>query len=141
MNHKCALQRADGRWDYTCNRRATGYCCEYQPLKENDLVLPAQIAREENEKMEPLKHKFHTTGHATEEEARECYKQYLLDTRLRLMTEEPENANQQNRCQVCKKFTACYAQVGPYSLFVLCPEHNTRECVESLLKVGESWIS
>lgn len=103
--------------------------------------MPVEVARPWNEKMEPLKGKFHTDGHATEEEACECYKQYLLDTSLRLMTEEPENARQQNRCQVCRKFTACYAQVGPYRLFMLCPEHNTRENVAALLKVGESWES
>ena len=141
MNHCCALQRTDGRWDYTRNRRPAGYCCEYRPLAEDCGFLSPEQVRRENEKMEALKGKFHTDGHATEEDAQQCYKEYLLDTSLRLMKQEPPNASQQNRCQACKAFTACYAQVGPYRMFTLCPEHNTREQVDVLLNVGESWES
>lgn len=142
MNHLTARQRpSDSRWDYTWNGRPTGYCHEYVPLKEDGQILPAEIAKRENAKMEALKDKFHSTGHATEQEACDCYKQHLLDTNLRLTPEEPANASQQNRCQVCQKFTACHASVGPYQLFVLCPEHQTRECIESLLKIGQSWES
>ena len=142
MNHLCALQRkADGRWDYTYNGVPWGYCCEYKPLKEDGTILPAEMARQENEKMEALRGKFHSDGHATEEEACECFKQYLLDTHLRLRTEEPDNASQQGKCEVCRKWTACHAQVGAYRMFQLCPEHQTREAVASLFKVGESWES
>ena len=136
MNHSCARQRNDGRWDYTRNGRPWGYCCEYRPVPPD---IPG--AEQWNAKLEPLQHKFHTDGHATEEEACECYKQYLLDTSLQLVAAEPKNANQQHRCQVCKAFTACYATVGTYRMFTLCPTHQTREEVEKLLRVGESWES
>jgi len=141
MNHNCARQRTDGRWDYTRNSRPWGYCREHRPIPEDAKWIPAEIAKRENEKMAALADNFHTTGHATEEEACECYKKYLLDTQLELQTEEPANASQQHRCQVCKKFTACHAQCGAYRLFTLCPEHQTREEVEKLLEVGESWDS
>lgn len=141
MNHSCAMQRKDGRWVYTRNGRPWGYCQEYAQIPADAKYLPAKMIAEHNAKMEPLKAKFHTDGHATEEEACECYKRFLLDTQLRLAKSEPENASQQNRCRVCGKFTACYATVGPYRMFILCPEHQTRECVASLLKVGESWES
>lgn len=142
MNHKCARQRqADGRWDYTYNGAPWGYCREYQPLKDDGSILPAEMARRENEKMQPLVGNFHTDGHATKQEACDCYKRYQLDTSLRLQPSEPENATQQHKCQVCQKWTACHASVGAYQLFVLCPEHQTRECVESLYRVGESWES
>ena len=141
MNHLCALQRSDGRWDYTRNRRPTGYCCEYKPIPEDCGWLPPEAVRLHNMKMGPLKEKFHADGHATEAEACECHKQYLLDTELRLMTQEPANANQQSRCEVCKTFTACYAMVGAYRLITLCPQHQTREHVAELLRVGKSWES
>ena len=141
MNHNCARQRQDGRWDYTRNGRPFGYCREYLPIPEDCGHLPVSQVKEYNAKMDLLKEKFHTTGHATEEEACECFKRYMLDTHLKLQTEEPENANQLLRCKVCNTFTACYASIGPYVLFVLCPAHQTREAVESLYKVGESWDS
>lgn len=142
MRHSLALQRkSDGRWDYTTNGCPTGYCLEYVPLNESDGVFSPEMAIAHNKKMLPLIGNYHTDGHATEQEACDCFKKYMLDTQLRLNPAEPPNAEQQNRCGVCRKFTACYAYVGPYAAFVLCPEHQTRECVESLYNVGESWES
>ncbi len=143
MNHLCAKQRqADGRWDYTCNGHPYGYCRQYTPIPEDgSMGIPAEIAKQENEKMEPFLEKFHDIGHATEAEARECYKQYILDTKLRLVPVEPVNASQQNRCEVCKRFTACHVTIGPYRMFTLCPDHQNRETLAGLLKIGESWES
>ena len=142
MRHSSALKRvSDGRWDYTTNGHPTGYCCEYRPLQEEGGVFSPEMAKAHNQRMLPLVGNFHADGHETEQEACECYKKYMLDTSLHLTPEEPANASQQNRCKVCGKFTACCAFVGAYNMFVLCPEHQTRECVESLYSVGESWES
>lgn len=141
MNYSCARLRLDGRWDYTRNGLPYGYCCEYKPIPEDAKWISAEQAKRHNEEMAKLAHKFHTDGHTTKEEACECYKQYLLDTKLRLMPTEPENAHQQFKCKACGKWTACHASVGPYRQFDLCPEHQTREEVEKLLTVGESWES
>jgi len=141
MSHLCARQRrSDNRWDYTRNGYPTGYCQEYRPIPL-DSFLGERIAKAHNEKMEPLRCNFHSDGHATEEEACECYKRYMLDTQLSLRTSEPENAQQAFRCKVCNAWTSCVASVGAYQIFFLCPEHQTRECVESLYSVGESWES
>lgn len=141
MNHLCALQRKDGRWDYTYNYRPYGYCKEYKPISVDVNYLPEYWIKEYNEKMSLLINNFHTTGHSTEEEAQECYKNYLLDVDLQLCLEEPVNASQQHKCKICNEWTACYAFVGSYRQFCLCPEHQTKEFVASLLKVGESWES
>lgn len=142
MNHKCALQRkSDGRWDYTYNGAATGYCSgPYEPMKET-AAITQDMADRWNEKMQPHAHKFHEDGHATEQEARDCYRQYMLDSSLFLPAKEPPNATQAQKCQVCGVWTACIATVGSYSMFFLCPEHCTREHVEKLYRVGESWES
>lgn len=142
MNHLCARQRqSDNRWDYTYNGVAWGYCREYEPLAEDGRVISAEMAEQHNAQMEPLIGNFHADGHATEKEACDCYKRYMLDTALRLQTEEPANASQQNKCRICQKWTACHAGVGPYFLVTLCPEHQTRESVESVYEVGENWQS
>lgn len=142
MRHLSALKRvSDGRWDYTTNGHPTGYCREYAPIKEYGSGVNPEAARGYNQNMLPFVKNFHTDGHETEQEACDCYRKYILDTSLRLTPEEPVNASQQTRCRICNKFTACHSYVGAYNLFVLCPEHQTRECVESLYSVGESWES
>ncbi len=143
MNHLTALQRkTDGRWDYTYSCIPWGYCRAYKPISEDaPLLMPLDRIKEDNLKSAAFKDKHHNTGHATVKEAEECYKEYLLDQCLRLMPSEPDNATQQFRCRVCNKFTACYAAVGAYRLFVLCPDHQSREEVAKLLSVGESWES
>lgn len=140
MRHYSARQRVgDQRWDYCCGSHPTGYCHAYKPISETDGL--GEWAKRANEQLAPLAANFHDTGHATEAEAQACYKKYMLDTSLRLTPKEPENARQLNRCQVCNTFTACHAYVGAYQIFTLCPEHQTRETVESLYEVGESWES
>lgn len=141
MNHLVALERkSDGRWDYTYNGHAWGYCRAWEPLTPNG-VLTQDLCDQHNTKMEPFLAKFHSDGHATKEEACHCYKEYLLDTHLFLPAKEPENPSQAFKCKVCGVWTACMAQVGSYQIFHLCPEHSTREHVAALLKVGESWES
>lgn len=141
MNYLCARQRQDGRWDYTRNGLPTGYCRKHVPIPEDGNILSVEFAKKENQKMDLLKDNFHTDGHASKEEACECQKKYQLDAHLRLEKEEPSDASQQFRCQICKNWTACHAWVGAYRVFCLCPEHQTRECLESLFQVGESWES
>lgn len=142
MNHLGPMQRTtDGRWDYTYNGRAFGYCCEYSPIPEDGKIMPAEVAKRHNEKMQPFIGKFHADGHATSEEACECYKQYLLDTQLILQKQENNQSRQGFKCRVCDVWTTCIATAGPYKLFMLCPEHQTRENVEKLLTIGETWES
>lgn len=133
MNHFKARQRKDGRWDYTCRNDnyifPVGYCDEYRPLDDR---FPADPVYDAN------KDKHHTSGHATPEEARECYNRYLLDQQLRLNLESTDT---QRRCQVCQEWTSLFADLDCH-IYELCEKHNNREEVEKLFKgVGEIWSS
>jgi len=115
VNYYGPLQRKDsGTWDYTCTNGGAVYRVGY-------------CAKEGG------------CGHATEEDACACFKRYLLDTSLRL---DREMDGQQLRCQSegCGAFTSGFADVDMRT-FVLCDEHRTREVVERLLVVRESWSS
>lgn len=84
-----------------------------------------------------LKANYHDDGHATADEACECYKRYELDTALRFSTEQ----STKRQCEVCKEWTQSHATVGGYTVFVLCEAHANRAEVEKLFSVGESWES
>ena len=96
-----------GLWHYTVGSHPVGYCADDCP------------------------------GHATEEEACEHYKQYLLDKRMRPGT----LSNQMLRCRECKEFTDGVVHIGAYQMFILCPAHQGKETVAKHLRIGESWES
>lgn len=143
MNYYKARQReSDQRWDYTCQNDnrvwPVGYCG--RPMQEEDFAkLGIPMSEREKAHLATNGHKYHTDGHATEAEACECYRQYLLDTQLTLDHEDP---HQQRKCQVCEQWTTKFAIFGSTQLFFLCDEHRTREHVEQLTsKIGEIWSS
>jgi len=146
MNHKCAMQKKDGSWIYTYNGVPYGYCREFNEWSDERIN---QIFGGDKDAYEHFvapyranKDQFHNDGHATKEEALECYKKYTLDFDLRFR-EDKENANTLNRCQYpdCKEYTSGYANVGAYNMIILCKNHRNRECVSELYEVGESWES
>jgi len=134
MNHYIAKKRqSDGKWDYTCNNRPTGYCHEWRDIDPKEIP----ISESQLEAYRASKDKYHSCGHDTEEEARECYKRYQLDNSLRFST----MSNQQLKCKVCGEWTQGFAEVD-CSLFTLCDEHRNRETVEQIYKApDESWSS
>lgn len=133
MNYYTTSQRTDGNWDYTRNYRPVGYC---RPYEEIDAERYG-ITEEECAKYQETSHKHHDCGHATEEEARECYKQYLLDHNLKFNVME----NQQNKCRVCKAWTQNYVEIGN-NLFILCSDHCDSETIRTLFAAPqESWSS
>lgn len=110
MNYYKASQRKDTkRWDYTCTN--------------DNRTWPIGYCREDG-------------GHETEQEARDCYKRYLLDNRLRL---DGDLEHTQKKCEFagCDCWTSRYAEVD-MRMFSLCDEHRTREVVEKFFSVGES---
>jgi hypothetical protein len=138
MNYYDARQRnEDKRWDYTCRNDdriwPVGYCHTYVEPEELDKIWP--MREEEREKHVANKHKYHTTGHATAEEACECYREYLLDQELRL----GNKWDSQHHCEVCDAWTDMYAEVGHTKYMNLCEAHNNREEVEKLFK-APGWI-
>jgi len=118
-----------------------GYCAGWQPWMDgpvaNSHVSEAVLAQE-RARLAPFKGKFHTHGHATEEEARACYKSYLLDLHARF---DHALEGEQRKCQVCGAWTDRLASAGLIHV-VLCPLHCNRESFEQFIPLtGESWIS
>ena len=131
MNYHTALQRKDGKWDFTTNGHPTGYCREYIPLSEKWLS-EAQIKNHEQ-----TAEKHHVHGHQTQEEACECFKEYLLDHRLRF----GKMTGQQRECKICKEWTQIYAELD-CSLISLCDKHANREFVAQIYNAPtEMWTS
>lgn len=127
MNYYEPKKRLDGRWDYTRNGAPTGYCCEYRDI-DPKFATDAQI-----EQYRATAHKHHTSGHETELEARECYKEYLLDHGLNL---DREMSHAQHKCRVCGEWTSKFAEIGN-QLIVLCEQHNNRGEVEKIFQAPD----
>lgn len=141
MNHLKASQRTtDRRWDYTnTNDRRThpiGYCAGWREYNEAERKRFCMNDKWYDE-YTSNKDKYHEEGHATEEEAKACYKAYQLDTSLRVS----KDSSSQQKCQVCQTWTQTRAVVGGYSYFVVCDEHANRTEIEKLYTVSESWES
>jgi hypothetical protein len=148
VNHYKARQREiDGRWDYTSgnSREGThpvGYCHAYRPFTpERCTWMTAQQCDKENTEQAPFVAKYHADGHATELEACECYREYLLDRRLRLY-DPPSDPDTLHKCAVCGAMTAGMAEVDMEHWF-LCDAHRNRAEVEKLVPHGrsEAWSS
>lgn len=139
MNYLSARQRqSDEKWDYTYNGAPYGYCREYFDPDNYKTWIREHMTPAEVEKIRSFEDKYHTHGHDTKEEACQCYKEYMLDHRLRL---DGKDNSCQRKCEKCGEWTQGFAEVGCYQLWFLCDEHRNREVVSELYKVGESWES
>jgi len=125
MNYYMARQRKDSlRWDFTCKNDGrifpVGYCAGGQ--------VWCQAKGEHADK-------YHDGGHATAEEAAECYRQYQLDNHLRF--DAGEGARVLRVCEHpdCEEFTGGTASVQ-YKVLNLCDAHRTREVVEQLYEAA-----
>lgn len=138
MQHlKASQRRHDERWDYTSEwqniTHPIGYCHAWKDPDEWGLP----VSDEEKEKFRQHKGKYHTDGHATAEEACECYKQYILDHIVR----HSDDINTLHKCQVCDEWTHHRVHVDRFDSFILCAKHANRETLEKLFEVGEAWES
>lgn len=142
MNYRQALKRqADGRWDYTSTNNgrshAIGYCAG-PPNMASFERLGIHVPESDRQKWEEHAAKFHTDGHATEEEACECYRQYILDQRCR----ETHHPDEQRKCEICATWTDGGFIVGGYHIHELCQEHRNRESLDKVFPgVGYSFES
>ena len=133
MQHKKARQREiDKRWDYTVGDHPIGYCHEWKDPDE----WKVPMTESKKEEYRAHEEKYHTTGHATEEEACDCYKDYLLDHNLRAFKE----SQTMRPCQVCGLWTQTRVEIN-WTILTLCEMHASREEVAKLISVGESWES
>jgi hypothetical protein len=142
MNYYAARQRqTDKKWDFTCRNddyiRPVGYCDKYQEWWLDFHKWGFHVNEHEKQLYQAHEHQHHTDGHTTADEARECYRRYLLDQRVRLGM----RFEQQSHCQVCGEWTDMYAEVD-HTPFTLCKKHNTQKQLELLFKTpGEIWSS
>lgn len=139
MRHYAPRKRqTDGKWDYTCRLDdyiyPVGYCNEYREFN-TDLI---HVSESEIKEYAATKDKHHTHGHDTEEEACNCYREYLLDHRLRLGRKWD---GAQHQCKVCGEWTQGYAEID-MKTWDLCDQHNNRTEVEKLFEAPSwSWES
>lgn len=122
MNYYRSRQReSDHRWDYTC--------------KQNQKVWPIGYCSGQSVEG-PNAHKYHSDGHATAEEADECYRRYLLDNEIQFSSGEGSRVLHVCQYPGCEEFTAGIAEVGcgPCAIYHLCNEHRTKEVVAELFK-------
>jgi hypothetical protein len=140
MRYYAARQRVDGKWEFACGNYPVGYCAGYKELTEKECFLSEKMLEEENAKIALNKDKYHRCGHDTKEEAQICYKNYLLDNRIRFEPEQ-KDPSQLFKCRVCGKFCSGYA-ISEYDLFSLCEEHCNRESLSKIMNPPqELWIS
>lgn len=85
--------------------------------------------------------------HATADEARAHYKQFLMEECLRF-TPDVENADTMHRCKApggCARYTSGTGSVAgesPAYTWPLCGEHRTAETMDRLIGLpGDSWRS
>ena len=105
MNYDQPRQLKDGGWHYTSRNDgrvfAIGYCADHKDAP-----------------------------HATEDEARRCYRDYLLNERLRLDL----TLGDYNPCEVagCKTLTNRAVSIDGWPRWRLCDEHRTKEAVAEM---------
>lgn len=127
MRHTRALQRqSDGRWDMATTAGGQSYGVGFCGGK---LVTYGLAPVSDGD--------YHTDGHATKEEAEDCYRRYLATTAILGMFEDT-----QMRCKVCEAWTQHYAQIQD-TVYTLCPDHQTYEDVLAQVKTRamERWAS
>ena len=81
----CPRQRPDGRWEYAAPDFPVGYCQAVE-LVEAAIrgVVSAGLTGESDvadalARIDAHRDKYHADGHATADEAAECYRRFLAD--------------------------------------------------------------
>lgn len=117
MNHYKARQKEVSKlWHYTCANDdfiyPVGYCADNCP------------------------------GHATEQEAKDHYKEYLLDN-VQIITPDDKKLWPKYKCDVkeCNNQGDHSVNFRGYSYHNLCKDHTNRAILSTLVEVHESWGS
>lgn len=139
MNYDEARQRKDGRWDWTSRNgdhiHPVGYCAgwmDWTAEQAERVAMPLEYLQKEQERKDgPFRQKFHTDGHATQEEAERCFYEYCLDH----AAEREWDQAQQCDFPGCETFTrkTLHPQfMGSVVSFThLCDEHRNREGLQA----------
>ncbi len=124
-------QRTDGRWEYWVLEdgvapHVVGYCAGWH--FDDGEPLDADAHARTRAEVEHLKLKYHTEGHDTEELARRCFNEYLLETSLNHKDKEEQQA-----CITCGEETSRVVFVARLHRWPICVGHDTRTTVAALL--------
>lgn len=125
-------QRTDGRWEYSvlegegAGAHVVGYCAGWH--YDDGTPLDEEAHARARTEVEHLKAKYHGEGHDTEEEARRCFNEYLLDRELKAKDTKEEQA-----CIVCGNDTLRVVSVARLYRWPICIEHEARKEAAALL--------
>ncbi len=142
MNHYHARVRTDGRFEFACEGRAgvrpVGYCAPHQTLTAAECDAQGIPRAYGTPPPSDLPERHHADGHATAAEAVACYRDYVLDVRLRL-SPPTEYATQRWLCQApgCGASTDGVATIDHGPSYRLCATHLTRAVVAALYPATE----
>lgn len=129
----------DQRWEMTVGSdeegwcHPTGYCAgtfaKLYPEQRSEAIramMPGEAHeaayQAERQKAEKFAARFHDYGHATADEAQECYDRFLVEMMRRTMQER----DVQRRCYVCGEWTQNRVDML-YEMLIVCDTHNTPE--------------
>lgn len=133
--------RVDGRvrsYSYIQNNPLIpiGYCQSWGEMETRIsewLPVDPNVSNEFLKLLSSFKHKFHgDNGHATVKEARECYRQYLIDVFW-----EESDPKTTIQCCLCTSMARTIVTIQGQQIaesFALCRNHKNRDAVDSLFK-------
>lgn len=155
MNLYAPIERMDGRWQmcaYAAHTglHAIGYCAGLRVVPD---TIRRALGHTERTAVDDAIGRgaaghFHTNGHATADDARECYRQYLLDFALWCRPIEDgavADLGEPFCCYVCDQPARTFAQIGhDWWHAALCQPHATRDTVATMftlkhLPTSSSW--
>ena len=135
--------KTSGVWDYTNLNNDViypiGYCQGWEETLHPTLIEffgKEQVAEYDKQRRRFFT-KYHKDGHKTAEEARNCYRQWLLDNDITTTKYEPAKP-----CHQCEKPTENVVVIGSWPRYSLCEEHPLLPFLERNFKVGaDIWMS
>ncbi|HNC58756.1 MAG TPA: hypothetical protein PLP33_25240 [Leptospiraceae bacterium] len=139
MNYYCARQRENKKWDFTRNGVATGYCRPFKEWAEEDAAkFGVGLDHPQIVKATEFRHKHHTDGHETKEQAQQCFREYVLDQEVRF---NHKDSGSMSKCRICGEFTQLYV-TSDTVLITLCEKHHNQESLETVYPTpSEIWSS
>jgi hypothetical protein len=139
------LANKEGKWHYTCERNGdiypVGHCSAWDPCscieKESRIDQNCEICHGKGAvaKIKPC------LGHDTPELAELHYKEYLLDSMKKSGPKTEKWPKHKCDAENCEEEALYSMLLNGGVNYELCECHANRECVSSIMSVGESWES
>ena len=118
-------QRSDGRWDYELSSgemsHVVGYCAGWHYDDGSPHPDESEAWAKARASAEPFHMKYHSHGHGTEQEARRCFNEFLLDMHLSI-----EHARTEEPCVLCGVGTVRRVALSNLHVWAVCTKHDAR---------------